>query len=207
MNELLDEQPFSLTVNGRSLASFMMLPVSLKEFAYGYLVSEHITTADDIDSIMIDENTISVLTKNTQKILAPKKTVISGCGGTASYLDPEKLPKIETRAEFIPQKIEFVSPVIRAGGFGCALQKKAEIISCVYDLGQITALDKVLGAGIMKGEDLQNCAVSFSGKVTADMVRKCLYAGISIISAGCPPTKLADELAKSNGLKILFEKE
>jgi len=204
MNDLLDEQPFSLMVNGRPYATVMMLPDFLREFAVGYLLSENIAKPEDIESIMTDENEISVLTKTPLKVLTPKKTVISGCGGTASYLDPETLPKVHYRAETgnVP-KPDFTSPVTSAGGFGCALLTRAGTYFTIYDLSQVSALDKIIGYAILHGISIDETIVALSGKVTADIVRKCLFAGIAVLYAGYPPTKPALAIAMENGLKII----
>ncbi|HJJ47545.1 MAG TPA: formate dehydrogenase accessory sulfurtransferase FdhD [Methanocorpusculum sp.] len=204
MSELLDEQPFSLSVNGRPYATVMMLSSFLKEFAVGYLLSENIAKPEEIESVMIEENTISVLTKNPLKVLAPKKTVISGCGGTASYLDPEKLPKAAFVSHTFQTMADFDSPVTKAGGFGSALLTEAGDAAKVFDLSQMTALDKLFGIAVSKNILLSESVVCVSGKITADMVRKCLFAGVSELHANLPPTKLAFEIAKESGLKIVY---
>ena len=73
-NGLFNEQAFSLTVNGRNLFSVLMLPDHPDEFARGYLATEAIIPADEIESIMIDGTTIGVLTRNPFKVLLPKLT-------------------------------------------------------------------------------------------------------------------------------------
>ena len=93
-NGLLNEQAFALTVNGRNLLSVLMLPDLKEEFARGYLVTEAIVAAKEIESVMLDGSTIGVLTRDPLKVLLPKRSVVSGCGGTASYLDPARLPGI-----------------------------------------------------------------------------------------------------------------
>ena len=61
----------------------------------GYLFTEQIIKGiDEIESIRIEKNRMSVITKNLFKVLGPKKTILSGCGGSTSYIDTEKLPKI-----------------------------------------------------------------------------------------------------------------
>ncbi|HJJ49909.1 MAG TPA: formate dehydrogenase accessory sulfurtransferase FdhD, partial [Methanocorpusculum sp.] len=119
-NGLLNEQPVSLTVNGRGLVTVMMLKEMTEEFAAGYLLTEGIVPYTDIESMMRNDSGVSVLTKNPFKVLLPKKSVVSGCGGTASYLDPQKMPVLE-RSIPVPKNIqreEFSSEVIKAGGFG-----------------------------------------------------------------------------------------
>ena len=60
---------------------------------------------------------MSVITKNLFKVLGPKKTILSGCGGSTSFIDTEKLPKITSDYVISPQKIwQFgkSSPQLRA---------------------------------------------------------------------------------------------
>ena len=39
---------------------------------------------------------ISVITTNLFRVVGPKKTILSGCGGSTSYIDSEKLPNIRS---------------------------------------------------------------------------------------------------------------
>ncbi len=48
---------------------------------------------DEIESIKIEKNRISVITKNLFKVLGPKKTILSGCGGSTSFIDAGKTPE------------------------------------------------------------------------------------------------------------------
>ncbi len=85
----------------------MMSPVQLEEFVTGYLFTEQIIKGvDEIESIRIEKNRISVITKNLFKVLGPKKTILSGCGGSVSFIDAEKLPKIQSDFIITTQKIE-----------------------------------------------------------------------------------------------------
>ena len=205
-NGLLDEQPVSLTVNGRGLVTVMMLKDMAKEFAVGYLMTEGIVPYEEIESIMQTETEVSVLTKNPFKVLLPKKSVISGCGGTASYLDPEKLPVLESCIP-VPKnmlKHEFSGDIIKAGGFGAAAFADGKMEACAEDIGQFTALDKVVGRLLLEGIPPESTAVLVSGKVTADMVRKCLHAKISVLASKLPPTHLAVEVAKNGKLTLVY---
>ena len=120
-NGLFNEQAFALTVNGRNLLSVLMLPDLPDEFARGYLATEAIIPADEIESIMIDGATIGVLTSIPFKVLLPKRAVISGCGGTASYLDPARLPVISGGITIPADTLAtpFPENILAAGGF-CA---------------------------------------------------------------------------------------
>lgn len=206
LNGLLNEQPVSLTVNGRGLSTVMMLKDMAEEFAAGYLTTEGIVPYADIESVMLTETGVSVLTKNPFKVLLPKKSVVSGCGGTASYLDPEKMPVLESCIP-VPKnmlKHEFSSDVIKAGGFGAKAFVDGKIAACAEDIGQFTAFDKVVGRLLMEGITPESTAVLVSGKVTADLVRKCLHAKISVLASKLPPTHLAAEVAKNGKLTLVY---
>jgi len=155
---------------------------------------------------MQTETEVSVLTKNPFKVLLPKKSVISGCGGTASYLDPEKLPVLESCIP-VPKnmlKHEFSGDIIKAGGFGAAAFADGKMEACVEDIGQYASLDKVVGRLLLEGIPPESTAVLVSGKVTADMVRKCLHAKISVLASKLPPTHLAVEVAKNGKLTLVY---
>lgn len=203
---LLNEQPVSLTVNGRGLATVMMLNEMTREFAAGYLTTEGIVAYADIESVMQTKNEVSVLTKNPFKVLLPKKSVVSGCGGTASYLDPEKLPVLASCIP-APKDIldhEFSGGVIKAGGFGAAAFAGGKLAASAEDIGQFTALDKTVGRLLTQGIPPESAAVLVSGKVTADLVRKCLHAKISVLASKLPPTHLAAEVAKNGKLTLVY---
>lgn len=204
-NGLFNEQAFALTVNGRNLLSVLMLPDIPEEFARGYLATEAITAADEIESIMIDGTTIGVLTKNPFRVLLPKRTVISGCGGTASYLDPARLPVISDgitmRADTLT--IQFPQNILAAGGFCAAASLPDNTLFTAGDLSQPTAIDKACGLLLHAGLRPAAAALIISGKPTADTIRKTLNAGFSILAAYQPPTALAVELAKTGNLTLM----
>ncbi|MFA7072613.1 MAG: formate dehydrogenase accessory sulfurtransferase FdhD, partial [Methanoculleus sp.] len=90
---VVEEMPLSVTVNGRHALTAMTSPTMLREFVVGYLYTERIVrNIDEIESIRIEGNTASVLTKNPFTILVSHKTVLSGCGGSTSFLDAGHLP-------------------------------------------------------------------------------------------------------------------
>ena len=102
VHEVVEEIPIALFVNGRHAMTAMMSPVNLEDFVTGYLFTEQIIkNIDEIESIKIEKNRISVITKNLFKVLGPKKTILSGCGGSTSFIDVEKLPRIHS--DFVDQ--------------------------------------------------------------------------------------------------------
>jgi FdhD protein len=211
-HEVIEEVPFALFVNGRHAMTAMMSPSSLEDFVTGYLFTEQIVKSiDEIESIKIEKNRLSVLTKNLFKVLGPKKTILSGCGGSASYIDPEKLPKITSDLTLNPVavvamiKSVLVSELHKTtGGIHIVgLADREKIITIAEDIGRHNALDRVIGYGLRNGVDFSRTFVIVSGRISSEMVRKCLIANIPVIVSRGATTTLAVEIAEKTGLTVV----
>ena len=212
LHEVIEEVPMALFVNGRHAMTAMMSPVQLEDFVTGYLYTEQIIkTIDEIESIRIEKNRMSVITKNLFKVLGPKKTILSGCGGSTSFIDTEKLPKISSGYSISTADIwNSVKAVlnsdlhIKTGGIHIvALLDREKIIAVSEDIGRHNALDRVIGFALRNNVDLNKTWVIVSGRISSEMVRKCLIAGIPIIVSRGATTTLAVETAEKTGLTVV----
>ncbi len=212
LHEVVEEVPIALFVNGRHAMTAMMSPVQLEEFVTGYLYTEQIIKGvDEIESIRIEKNRISVITKNLFKVLGPKKTILSGCGGSVSFVDAEKLPKIQSDFTITPKKIEesvrnaLASDLHRTTGgiHVVALLTNENLLYVSEDIGRHNALDRVIGYGLRAGIDFSRTFIVSSGRISSEMVRKCLIANIPIIISRSATTTLSVEIAEKTGLTII----
>jgi len=211
-HEVIEEAPMALFVNGRHAMTAMMSPVQLEDFVTGYLFTEQIIrNVDEIESIRIEKNRMSVITKNLFKVLGPKKTILSGCGGSTSFIDTAKLPKIasdytiSTADIWTVQKAVLNSELhVKTGGIHIvALLDRAKVLAVSEDIGRHNALDRVIGYGLRNTIDLSKTWVIVSGRISSEMVRKCLIAGIPIIVSRGATTTLAVETADKTGLTVV----
>jgi FdhD protein len=211
-HEVIEEAPMALFVNGRHAMTAMMSPVQLEDFVTGYLYTEQIIkNVDEIESIRIEKNRMSVITKNLFKVLGPKKTILSGCGGSTSFIDTEKLPKITSEYRISTADIwNSVKTVlnselhVRTGGIHIvALLDGEKILTVSEDIGRHNALDRVIGYALRSKIDLTKTWVIVSGRISSEMVRKCLIAGIPIIVSRGATTTLAVETAEKTGLTVV----
>jgi FdhD protein len=186
--------------------------VHLEDFVTGYLFTEQIIrSVSEIESVKIEKNRISVITKNLFKVLGPKKTILSGCGGSTSYIDAEKLPKV--RSDFvigIERIHESIKDVLSSdlhrttGGIHVvALLDCEKIISVSEDIGRHNAVDRVIGYGLRTGIDFSRTFIISSGRISSEMVRKCLIANIPMIISRSATTTLSIEIAEKTGLTIV----
>jgi FdhD protein len=212
LHEVVEEVPIALFVNGRHAMTAMMSPVQLEDFVTGYLFTEQIIKGvDEIESVRIETNRISVITKNLFKVLGPKKTILSGCGGSVSYIDAEKLPKIKSGFVISIEQInasvrEVLSSDLHrtTGGIHVvALLDTEKVISVSEDIGRHNAIDRVIGHGLRAGIDFSRTFVVSSGRISSEMVRKCLIANIPVIISRSATTTLSVEIAEKTGLTIV----
>jgi FdhD protein len=211
-HEVVEEIPIALFINGRHSMTAMMSPLNLEDFVTGYLFTEQIIkNVDEIESIKIEKNRISVITKNLFKVLGPKKTILSGCGGSTSFIDVEKLPKIHSdfsiSAGTITTALRSVldSDIHRTtGGFHMvALLDTQRVISVAEDIGRHNAVDRIIGHALRNGIDLSKTFVISSGRISSEMVRKCLTANIPIIVSRSATTTLSVDIANKTGLTVI----
>lgn len=213
VHSVVEEFPLSVIVNGRHALTAMISPVLLQEFVTGFLYTERIIKElDDIESVRIEDNSAGVLTKNPFAILTSHKTVLSGCGGSTSFLDAGRLPKINSDLKLSVNKIrDFVKLTLdsklhkKTGGIHIIglFNEIGEPLLIAEDIGRHNALDKVIGFGLMNGIDLTRTYVVSSGRISSEMVRKCLVAGIPVVLSRGATTTAAIEAANAGGLTIV----
>ncbi len=210
--DVVEEIPIALFINGRHAITVMMSPVNLEDFVTGYLFTEEmIKTTKEIESIKIEKNRISVITKNLFKVLPPKKTILSGCGGSISYIDVEKLPKIHSdfsiSAAAITSALRSVkdSDIHRITGafYRVVLFDSQHVISVAEDIGRHNAIDRIIGYALRNGIYMSQTFVISSGHISSEMVRKCLIANIPILVSGSATTTLSIEIANKSGMTVI----
>lgn len=225
-HEVVIEVPFAVFVDGRHALTAMISPTMLEEFVTGFLYTEKIIRKlEDIESLRIEEKekqraeqgedasnlSASVLTKNPFSIMLSSKTVLSGCGGDTSYVDADRLPKIqsdlaiETSTLKKIMKETLVSDLhTRTGGIHIVGLFGPEGKICIIeDIGRHNALDKAIGYGLKQNVDFSRTIVTCSGRLSSEMVRKCLVANIPIIASRGATTTLAIKMAEQTGLTII----
>ncbi|MCK9592431.1 MAG: formate dehydrogenase accessory sulfurtransferase FdhD [Methanoregula sp.] len=211
-DDVVEEIPIALFVNGRHAITAVMSPVNLEDFVTGYLFTEEIIkTIKEIESIKIEKNRVSVITKNLFKVLPPKKTILSGCGGSVSFIDVEKLPKIHSdfsiSAAALTAALQSVldSDIHRTTGafYRVVLLDSQRVVSVAEDIGRHNAIDRIIGYSLRNGIYMSQTFVISSGRISSEMVRKCLIANIPIIVSLGATTTLSVDIADKTGMTVI----
>ena len=93
----MEEVPLSIFINGRHFVTAMISPQMRAEFVTGHLFSERIVAGlQEIESLEIEGNVARAIVSNPMRAIVPRRPIVSGCGGIASFLDESKLPEIKS---------------------------------------------------------------------------------------------------------------
>lgn len=225
-DEVPEELPLEIRVEGQPLAVAMRTPGNDTELAAGWLVSEGIVrTAADIADIVAqpggDTAMVDVMLANPAAFSAAqhRRAVLSNssCGicGVASVAQAIRdFPRPDCSAKIaasvlhaLPARLTENQPVFRRTGglHACALfSAEGELVLLREDIGRHNALDKLIGRALLDDRlPLSEHILMLSGRVSFEMSQKALAAGIAIIAAIGAPSSLAIELAQKSGQTLV----
>lgn len=211
------------------LAVTMRTPGDDLELAAGFLFSEGvIRSAADVTSLRHcrqvprdrRDNTVtarlSASSTVTATALARRFTVSSACGvcGLESLdaladrgvravsrtpVNPHLLRSLPERLQAAQRTFESTGGLHAAGLFSPA----GDVVGVREDVGRHNALDKVLGWALLHDLlPLTGHVVLVSGRLSFELVQKCISAGVGVLAGVSAPSSLAIELAERFGLAL-----
>ncbi len=214
--QVVKEVPLSVFINGRHFATAMISPEKRMEFVTGHLFAERIVAeAREIESLEIEGNVARAIVTNPMRAIVPRRPIVSGCGGIASFLDEAKLPLIKSdlviRKEQAQEAMKAISlsetHVATGGVHSVGLFDDAGEVCIIEDIGRHNALDKAIGGMLLQKQnqdfDFSRIYAACTGRVSSDMALKCSVAGIPIIVSRGATTSLAISIAERTGLCIV----
>ncbi|HJJ36015.1 MAG TPA: formate dehydrogenase accessory sulfurtransferase FdhD, partial [Methanocorpusculum sp.] len=194
-----------IIVNGRATLTVMTHAESPQDLVYGILFTERVVDSmDNIDSVIVEEPQVSVVTKHPYSILLSRKTVLAGCGGASSFLDSGKLGAIEheisVSASVLKKSEDQVpeSPWTSAGLFS----KEGKLLRVADDVTAQNTVDILIGYALNEHLNLGETYVVLRGNCTAETMRKLIIAKIPAVMLLGQITDAATKLAKDTGLRI-----
>jgi len=214
-HEVVIEEPLVISLNGRHFVTAMISPGMTKEFVIGHLFSEGlIKSTKELESLQLDDRTANVIITHPLRVVTAQKLILTGCGTGSSFLDEDKIPKIQATALIeVATVAEGVASVLQSqlhrttGGVHLVglfeqYMHKYVPVCLIEDVGRHNALDKAIGYGLLRAIDFAKTFVASTGRISSEMALKCAVANIPLIASRGATTSLSIEVGEKSGLCI-----
>jgi len=214
-DDVIVEQPVSLTVNGKVWLTFMCTPIHLEALAVGFLYNEKIiTSAAEIEDVRVCEHHDNVDVWLNRTVTEPtdwRRT--SGCTGgyTAAVLeDIHPIPKDQLTLR--PEKILALTEGLqgtqdlykKSGGVhASALAVSNGIILYTEDVGRHNTLDKIAGRMLLEKIAVDHPILLSTGRISSEMLQKAARLRASLLISRTSPTSMSVELAEKLGVTLI----
>jgi len=221
------EQALEIDINEKPFTVVMQTPGDEIDLTRGLLYAEDVirkntpveytVTKNKFDQIThvnatIQEKNLSKGYLSSRSLLSVSSCVI--CGKQSLEDFPKNSGTL--KADFSPLSSEFLFQLqekmvknqtlfsLTGGCHGvAAFDLKGNLLSLKEDIGRHNALDKVVGELIGMNTISSAQLITFSGRISYEIVSKCFRAKIPIIIAVSSPSSLAIDFAKEYGMTIL----
>ncbi len=190
---IVRETALEIRIDGKHVATAMILGAMEKEFAIGHLHTQGIIkSAADIAAIKIKNNLadISLNRKNTGSDLPSR---------VDSDLTVTKEDVFACVRAILKSEVFTETEAVHSAGL---FINGKEVVGIAEDLGRHHALDKVIGTGLIKNVDFSRTLTASTGRQPTEMILKCRRANIPIIATKGVPTALAVRMAEEAGITI-----
>lgn len=184
---LNEEHALKLLCDKGLLHTFVCSPCELGELCAGWLLSEGYAAEEvevDIDGHIAKVNGEVIPPCEPQKV-------------TASALEV-------TVKEMLELFNEASDKYSRSHGIHECVIKGDGWYILRTDIGRHNAIDKAVGAAVMRGYDLEGAVMFSSGRINVQTVKKAVRCKISCLMSKAVITRQALELSRELGLKVLF---
>lgn len=221
------EQALQININGKPFTVVMQTPGAEKELVYGLLYCEDVLKKDTPFELhpklnkngVIEEINVVCKQEDLGKGYLSTRSLlsVSSCGICGKQELGDVLPneesiknagdKIALESIFKMQKKMFDSQVLFIETGGChgvaAFDKDENLLFLHEDIGRHNALDKVIGSLLFANKLGDAKVITFSGRLSYEIVSKCFRAKIPVVTAVSAPSSLAVDFAKEYGLTVL----
>lgn len=222
------EEPLELQLDGTSLAVLMRTPGHDEELGSGFLLTEGIISAwSDVESLRhctvapvpeAEDNVLQIRLRAPVDMARFRRNQFasSSCGvcGKATLENALRTSMpIVSALKVPPALLTSLPALLRAnqpgfdstGGLhGAALfTVRGELLVAREDVGRHNAVDKVIGWALRSGTSVSGSVLMVSGRLSFELVQKCVAARIPVLAGISAPTSLAVRMADQLGVTLV----
>lgn len=212
---VVEEQPLTIFVNGRELATLLCTPVKLDCLVVGFLSFEGIIQSlDEVKSLEVFPEEAVADVRLTKPFTPPQRRVVtSGCSGGITFGMPmEGSTSFPEEATLRPEQPLDLMKQLYAEAYlyresrgihAAALSDGKSLLLVAEDVGRHNALDKIHGEALLRGMTTAGHILLSTGRISSEMLRKGAHMRTPFVISRTSPTSLAVAAAKRFGITVI----
>ena len=214
------ERPLTLYLNRQEIVTMMTICDFPDVLAVGYLINQNMLRPDDVITGIDYDDELDVVVVRTERETdyeekLKKKIKTSGCAqGTVfgdlmeKFADVVLPAEAELRTSWLYALSRTINTTpslyLEAGAIhGCVLCERDRPLVYMEDVGRHNAIDKIAGWMFLNGVGPEGKIFYTTGRLTSEMVIKCVQMRIPILISRSGFTAWGVELARQAGLTLI----
>jgi len=217
---VVTERPLTIFLNGQEIVTAMTIGDHPEWLAVGYLLNQGMLRAEDVITGIDHDEELDVVVVRTAHVTnfeekLKKKIRTSGCAQGTIFGDlVESIADIELAKDAtirtswlyaLTRKINTRPSLYLAAGaiHGSVLCQEDRPLVYIEDVGRHNAVDKIAGYMMLEGIAPDDKIFYTTGRLTSEMILKCVTMRIPILVSRSGFTAWGVELARQAGLTLI----